>query len=118
MQSSDQTQSGFIEQTADALSNFYKRIRTPHFMLLFATLFLVSFVVLSHFGANASLLISMFFFSQVMVIFFAWVVVRHGVFDGKDFEEGQEFGYEDYDVEKGHFTRSSGHVMEQLKDSQ
>ncbi|MCH8557814.1 MAG: hypothetical protein LAT84_08330 [Balneolia bacterium] len=102
----------------EKLAQWWKKVRTPHFMLLFATLFLIAFVVLTYFEANAGLLISMFFFSQVMVIFFAWVVIRHGVFDGKDFEEGQEFGYEDYDTEEGHFTRSTGKVMNQLKDSQ
>ncbi len=87
-------------------------------MLLFATGFLVAFVVLTQTGASAGLIISMFFFSQIMVIFFAYVVVRHGVFDGKEFREDEEFGYEDYDCRNGKFTRTSGFVLNQLKDSQ
>jgi len=103
---------------ADAFQRFWLTIRTPHFMLLFATGFLVAFVLLTQLEASASLLMPMFLFSQVMVILFAWIVVRHGVFDGKDFDENQEFGYEDYDVETGRFTRTTGEVMEQLKDSE
>lgn len=105
------------ESLSDVISAFWHKIRTPQFMLLFATAFLVLYVLLINLEANAGLLISMFFFSQVMVIFFAWIVVRHGVFDGKELEKDDEFGYEDFDHEQNVYTRDLSQVYRQLGDS-
>ncbi|AXJ01961.1 hypothetical protein CYPRO_2720 [Cyclonatronum proteinivorum] len=116
---SGQSQTASVSTSfSDVISSYWHKIRTPQFMLLFATLFLVLYVLLINLEANAGLLISMFFFSQVMVIFFAWIVVRHGVFDGKELEKEDEFGYEDFDHEKEVFTRDLNQVYHQLRDSQ
>lgn len=115
---SDQSQTSSVSASnTDLLLGYWHKIRTPQFMLVFATLFLVLYILLINLEANAGLLISMFFFSQIMVIFFAWVVVRHGVFDGKELSKDDEFGYEDYDHEQDVFTRDLNKVYDQLRDS-
>lgn len=105
-------------QLGSAIAGTLRKMRTPHFMITFATIFLLVYVALINFEANAGLVLGMFTFSQFMVVALAYIVVRHGVYDGKDFEEDQEFGYEDYNCETGEFTRSLRKVSEQLKDSQ
>ncbi|MCH8569286.1 MAG: hypothetical protein LAT67_13510 [Balneolales bacterium] len=100
------------------LESIWLKVRTPHFMLFFSTAFLISFIILIQLEASATLLINMFFFSQIMVIFFAYVVVRHGVFDGKEFTKDDEFGYEDFDHKNNVYTRSSSSVINQLRDSE
>jgi hypothetical protein len=94
-----------------------KSLRTPHFIITFATIFLLTYVVLINFEANAGLMIGMFTFSQFMVIGIAYIVIRHGVYDGKSLGSDDEFGYEDYDHENKTYTRSLNKVMEQLKES-
>jgi hypothetical protein len=95
-----------------------KAMRTPYFIITFATIFLLTYVVLINFEANAGLMIGMFTFSQFMVIGIAYIVIRHGVYDGKSLDKDEEFGYEDFDHENSAYTRSLNKVMEQLKESQ
>lgn len=119
MDSSNQSHQSYsqIHQFTQGLASLLKRMRTPHFVITFATIFLLVYVVLIHFEANAGLILGMFTFSQVMVIGLAYVVVRHGVFDGQELDKEEEFGYEDFDHENQEFTRSFGKVMDQLKES-
>lgn len=101
----------------EGILNGLKQMRTPHFVIVFATIFLLVYVLLINLEANAGLVMGMFTFSQVMVIGLAYVVVRHGVYDGKNLSQDEEFGYEDYDHKNSTYTRSLSKVMEQLKES-
>jgi len=117
MKTTDKAQSLWSSLWDGMLSTLHK-MRTPFFMLVFATSFLIAFVVLGQFDTSANLLFALFLCAPILMVAFAYIVVRHGVFDGRELEEGEEFGYEDYDHENGRFTRSLGEVFEQLKDSQ
>lgn len=112
-----QTDKTIFQQAEHLLVAGLKRMRTPHFMITFATIFLLIYVLFINLEANAGLIIGMFTFSQFMVVGLAYVVIRHGVFDGKKLKKDDEFGYEDYDHENRRFTRSVSDVMEQLKES-
>lgn len=116
MNTTDQTHQntqGILSLIAQKL----KALRTPHFIITFATIFLLTYVVLINFEAHAGLMIGMFTFSQFMVIGLAYIVIRHGVYDGKSLDKNAEFGYEDYDHENSTYKRSLNDVMEQLKES-
>ena len=111
------TNETLLQRTEHALADGLKRMRTPHFVITFATIFLLTYVLFINLEANAGLVIGMFTFSQFMIVGLAYIVVRHGVFDGKELEKDDEFGYEDYDHERQRYTRSVGHVVDQLKES-
>lgn len=93
----------------------WRTIRTPYFLLVFTTMFLIAYVSFSYAGVSDGFIISMFVFSQIMVVAFVILVIKYGVYSGGSLDE-KEFGYEDYDTENEYFTSSTRDVIDQLTE--
>lgn len=69
------------------------------FAVLFSSLyFLVYLLVLQL--AYYQLTWSLFLFSPFIILYVAYSVIRYGKYSGKELEDDEEWGYEDFDKDK------------------
>lgn len=70
-------------------------LRSPRFVVIFVTAYLVVYTMLFHAGASFNILGTMFLLSPVLVIWMVYTVLKYGKFEGKELKEGEEWGYSD-----------------------
>lgn len=70
-------------------------LKHPNHMAVFASLYLLVYVLFIQLGLFTNLVYVMFFLSPVIVLALAWSVLRYGQYDDKDFTNEQEWGYHD-----------------------
>lgn len=70
-------------------------LKRPFIMTLFATVYLLVYVVLLQLTITSSVASIMFFLSPVLLIFLAYSIIRYGTYSGKELNENQEWGYGD-----------------------
>ena len=73
-----------------------------NFSILFASLYLLLFLVLLHTSYDKAVW-SLFLLSPLVVIYMVYSVLRYGVYTGTELKEGEEWGYEDVDKESAGF---------------
>ncbi len=70
-------------------------LKNPAFAITAVSLYLLVYVVLAQLQFSASVLVSIFSFSPVIVIWMVYTVIRFGSYSGKELQDGEEWGYED-----------------------
>lgn len=65
------------------------------FATAFVTLYLIVYRFLHQAGASLQVLGIMFLFSPFLVVWMAYTILRYAPYNGKDLEEGEEWGYAD-----------------------
>lgn len=65
------------------------------------TLYLLVYVLLFHFEAPWIIIASMFFVSPFLVIWMAYIILKHADYDNRELEENEEWGYQDKPPEFG-----------------
>lgn len=66
----------------------------------FASIYLLLYVVLLQFEAANNIASVLFFFSPLVLLFLAYSILRYGTYNGKEFTETDEWGYQDKHAEK------------------
>lgn len=74
-------------------------LKHPAFSITTVTAYVVVFVVISRLHADLSLLLTLYPISPLLVIWMVYTVIRYGSYSGRELREGQEWGYEDVDLE-------------------
>ncbi len=72
-------------------------LKNPAFAIITVTAYLVVFVAISRLYPDLSMLFILYSLSPLLVIWMVYVVIRYGHYDGQELNEGQEWGYDDYD---------------------
>lgn len=70
-------------------------LKHPFIVTLFATVYLLVYVVLLQFNLASDLTWILFFFSPVLLVSLAYSIIRYGTYSGKELNENQEWGYSD-----------------------
>ena len=65
------------------------------------TLYLLVYVLLFHFEAPWIIIASMFLVSPILVIWMAYIILKHADYDNRELEENEEWGYQDKPAEFG-----------------
>lgn len=69
--------------------------KDPVFNTIFATVYLLVFVVLLRLNDATVLLYILFFCSPFVVLMLAWSILQHGRFNGRELSEHEHWGYQD-----------------------
>lgn len=72
-------------------------MKKPAVIITLATLYLIIFHLSPYIGASEEAIIAMFILSPIIVIYMAYVILKHGKPSGHTFEE--RF-YDDYDYKR------------------
>ncbi len=75
-------------------------LKHPYYTALFATLYLLVFVLLIQFQMWENLVYLLFFFSPLVVLSLAWSFLCHGKYNGRELSENEHWGYQDKTHEK------------------
>ncbi len=70
------------------------------FATLVTTVFLVFYAALPGFGAAIGLMTFLFLIGILLLGWMVYITLRFGGYNGKELEEGEEFGYEDMPKDK------------------
>lgn len=70
-------------------------LKYPKYSALFATLYLLIFVLLIQLQVWINLVYLMFFLSPFVVLALAWSIIRHGSYSGKELTKDEHWGYQD-----------------------
>ena len=70
-------------------------LKHPYYTALFATLYLLTYVLLIQFEVWKNLVYLLFFFSPLVVLSLAWSILRHGKYNGRELTEHEHWGYQD-----------------------
>ena len=65
------------------------------FAIMIGTTFLVIYLALETFDAAFSWMMLLFSISPMIIIWMTFQILKHGVFDGEDLGENEEYGYGD-----------------------
>lgn len=65
------------------------------FSVLFSTLYFLLFLVSLNLGYE-QLSWGLYLFSPLLLLYLFYSVIRHGHYSGRELEEGEEWGYEDF----------------------
>ncbi|WP_207424565.1 hypothetical protein [Desertivirga brevis] len=69
-------------------------IKNTNFAISFASLYLLTFLILLHSGFERTVWI-MFFFSPLVIIYLAYVIIRYGEYKGRELNDNEEWAYGD-----------------------
>ena len=69
------------------------------FAITFASIYLLLFLISLH-TSYYNVTWGLFLFSPLVVIYMVYMVLKYGVYTGRELEENEEWGYEDIDKEK------------------
>jgi hypothetical protein len=69
-------------------------IKNTNFAISFCSLYLLTFLILLHLGMERAVWI-MFFFSPLILIYLAYVIIRYGEYHGRELNENEEWAYGD-----------------------
>lgn len=67
-------------------------------MTLFASLYLLAFVIFTQLNVFINLVYVLFLCSPIVVLALMWSILRYGNYKGKEFTENQHWGYQDKPV--------------------
>lgn len=70
-------------------------LKHPFIVTLFATIYLLVYVVLLQFNLASNVTWTMFFLSPVLLVLLAYSIIRYGKYSGRELNEDQEWGYSD-----------------------
>ena len=70
-------------------------LKHPDHIAVFASFYLLVYILLIQLGLFTNIVYIMFFLSPVLLLALVWSVLRHGKYDDKDFTDEQEWGYHD-----------------------
>lgn len=70
-------------------------LRNPKFATIFVTVYLLVYCILFGQDAPLEVLFALFVFSPFLVIWMAYTILRYDTYEGKEFEEDEEWGYQD-----------------------
>ena len=70
-------------------------LKHPAISTLFATVYLVVYVVLLQFNLANNFTTILFFFSPVLLCLLAYSIIRYVTYDGKELDEDEHWGYQD-----------------------
>jgi hypothetical protein len=66
------------------------------FSILFASIYLLVFLLMLHTEFN-TVVWTLFLLSPFVVLYMVYMVIRYGVYSGRELDEDEEWGYEDVD---------------------
>ncbi len=69
--------------------------KNPIFAAVFATVYLLLYVILLQMEILSNITSVLFFFSPALLAWLAYTVIRHGKYTGSDLKEDEEWGYQD-----------------------
>lgn len=75
-------------------------LKHPYYTALFATVYLLIFVLLIQLQVWINLVYLMFFLSPIVVLALAWSIIRHGSYSGKELSKNEHWGYQDKPYKK------------------
>lgn len=70
-------------------------LKSPSFAALFASIYLLIYVLFLQLDIFANLSAILFFCSPVVLIWLAYTVIRYGRYEGEELKEDEEWGYQD-----------------------
>jgi hypothetical protein len=70
-------------------------LKHPSITTLFATVYLLVYVVLLQFNIAGSFTFVLFFFSPILLSLLAYSIIRYGVYNGKELHDDEHWGYQD-----------------------
>jgi hypothetical protein len=76
-------------------------LKHPSIVTLFATIYLLAYVVLLQYNLASDVTWIMLFLSPVLLVSLAYSIIRYGKYSGKELDENQEWGYQDRPDKKG-----------------
>lgn len=74
---------------------FITMLKHPTIMTIFATAYLLLYVLLLQLEPLPNLSFILFFFSPVVVLALAYSILRYGKYTGKELPESEHWGYQD-----------------------
>ena len=70
--------------------------KNPFFAAVFATVYLLVYVIFLEMDFLPNVTAVLFFFSPALLVWLAYTVIRHGKYTGTDLREDEEWGYQDW----------------------
>ena len=70
-------------------------LKRPAYMTIFASLYLLVFVIFIQLNVFFNLVHVLFLCSPIVVITLMWRILRYGNYKGKEFTKDQHWGYQD-----------------------
>ncbi len=70
--------------------------KNPTFAAVFATVYLLVYVIVLQLDFLPNVTTVLFFFSPALLVWLAYTVIRHGKYTGTDLKEDEEWGYQDW----------------------
>lgn len=70
-------------------------LKHPAISTLFATVYLLVYILLLQMEAVPNISLILFFFSPIVLIALAYSIIRYGKYDGRELMEDEHWGYQD-----------------------
>ncbi len=70
-------------------------LKHPYYTAIFATLYLLVFVLILQFKAWTNLIDLLFFLSPLIVLALVWSILRHSNYRGQELSKDEQWGYQD-----------------------
>jgi hypothetical protein len=70
-------------------------LKHPAISTLFATVYLLVYVVLLQLNLWSNFTTILFFFSPVLICLLGYSIIRYGTYDGEEFDDDEHWGYQD-----------------------
>jgi hypothetical protein len=75
-------------------------IKKPMFAVAVVSALLLVYCILVHFESQSPLIYFIFSISPLLLLWMAYAIIRHGIYDGKELEQDDEWGYQDTNKEE------------------
>jgi hypothetical protein len=79
-------------------------LKHPGISTLFATVYLLVYILLLQLETAPNISLILFFFSPIVLIALAYSIIRYGKYDGRELEEKEHWGYQDRPEKKSRIT--------------
>jgi len=76
-------------------SKILAMFRKPTFAVIVVSFILFTYCVLINSNAPLFIIYLIFAFSPFLLVWLAFTIIRFGNYEGKELDEGEEFGYQD-----------------------
>jgi hypothetical protein len=70
-------------------------LKHPFIVTIFATTYLLVYVLLLQLEDAPNISLLLFFFSPLVVIALAYSIIRYGTYDGSELKDDEHWGYQD-----------------------
>lgn len=70
-------------------------LKKPSFAVVVTTICVILYNILPEFPSAANIAVFIFIASPFLMGWMVYIILRHGKYDGKEFSENEEWGYQD-----------------------